>query len=101
MSTQTTPLVPREGWHVMHLFYQIDHSQWNCLSQEDKRAAKTNMTELVQEIRSTKDTHLLTFSIATPKADIGFMLLTPDPQIANAFEKPTRLTPGPKILNSF
>jgi chlorite dismutase len=99
MSTQTTPLIPREGWHVMHLFYQIDHSQWNCLSQEEKRAAKTNMTELVQEIRSTKDTHLLTFSIATPKADIGFMLLTPDLQIANAFEKRLSLSLGPDILN--
>ena len=98
MSTQSTPLIPREGWHVMHLFYQIDHSQWNCLSQEEKRAAKTNMTELVQEIRSTKDTHLLTFSIATPKADIGFMLLTPDLQVANAFEKRLSLSLGPDIL---
>ncbi|HBE23761.1 MAG TPA: heme-dependent peroxidase [Verrucomicrobiales bacterium] len=99
MSTQTTPLIPREGWHVMHLFYQIDHSQWNCHSQEEKRTAKTNLTELVQEIRSTKDTHLLTFSIATPKADIGFMLLTPDLQIANAFEKRLSLSLGPDILN--
>jgi peroxiredoxin len=99
MSTQTTPLIPREGWHVMHLFYQIDHSQWNCCSQEEKRTAKTNLTELVQEIRSTKDTHLLTFSIATPKADIGFMLLTPDLQVANAFEKRLSLSLGPDILN--
>lgn len=99
MSSDITPLIPREGWHVMHLFYQIDHSQWNCLSHEEQRAAKTNLTELVQEIRSTKDSHLLTFSIATPKADIGFMLLTPDLQVANQFEKRLSLSLGPDILN--
>lgn len=93
------PLVPREGWHVIHLFYQIDHAQWSILGDDEKRAAKTRLTELVQEIRATKDTHLLTFSIATPKADIGFMLLTPDLQVANAFEKQLTLSLGPEILS--
>jgi peroxiredoxin len=93
------PLVPREGWHVMHLFYQIDHAQWSILGDDEKRMAKTRLTELVQEIRATKDTHLLTFSIATPKADLGFMLLTPDLQVASAFEKQLTLSLGPEILS--
>ncbi|MBB5351763.1 chlorite dismutase [Haloferula luteola] len=93
-----TPLVPREGWHVMHLFYHVDHAQWAMLDDEDRRQAKTRLTELVQEIRSTDDTHLLVFSIATPKADLGFMLLTPDLQVANAFEKRLTLSLGPDIL---
>jgi len=97
--TNVSPLVPREGWHVMHLFYQIDHSQWSLLSDDEKRAAKTRLTELVQEIRATKDTHLLTFAIATPKADIGFMLLTPDLQVATGYEKQLTLSLGPEILS--
>lgn len=100
MSTsKIPPLVPREGWHVIHLFYQIDHAQWSLLSDEEKRAAKTRLTELVQEIRATKDTHLLTYAIATPKADLGFMLLTPDLQVACAFEKQLTLSLGPEILS--
>jgi chlorite dismutase len=99
MSDSTViPLVPREGWHVMHLFYQIDHAQWSLFSDEEQRQAKTRLTELVQEIRATPDTHLLIFAIATPKADLGFMLLTPDLQIANAFEKQLTLSLGPEIL---
>ncbi|BCX50305.1 heme-dependent peroxidase YwfI [Haloferula helveola] len=98
-STPVPSLVPREGWHVMHLFYQIDHAQWSLLDKEEQRAAKTKLAELVQEIRSTPDTHLLTFSIATPKADIGFMLLTPDLQVANAYEKQLTLSLGPEILS--
>ncbi len=97
-ASSVTPLVPREGWHVMHLFYQIDHAQWSLLDSEEKRAAKTRLSELVQEIRSTPDTHLLVFAVATPKADLGFMLLTPDLQVANAYEKQLTLSLGPEIL---
>lgn len=93
-----TPLVPREGWHVMHLFYQIDHAQWQLLDDEGRRAAKTKLTKLVQEIRATPDTHLLTFAIATPKADVGFMLLTPDLQVATTYEKQLTLSLGAEIL---
>ena len=93
-----TPLVPREGWHVMHLFYQIDHSQWSLFTDDEQRQAKTRLTELVQEIRATPDTQLLIFAVATPKADLGLMLLTPDLQNANAFEKQLTLSLGSEIL---
>jgi hydrogen peroxide-dependent heme synthase len=100
MSNQeVTPLVPREGWHVMHLFYHVDHAQWSLYGDDEKRQSKTRLTELVQEIRATPDTHLLIFSVATPKADLGFMLLTPDLQVANTFEKQLSLSLGPEILS--
>jgi peroxiredoxin len=96
--TDISPLIPGEGWHVMHLFYHIEHSQWDLYTKDEKRNAKTRLSELVQEIRSTPDTHLLIFSVATPKADIGFMLLTPDLHVANAYEKQLTLALGPDIL---
>ena len=98
MSEPAPPLVPREGWHVMHLFYHIDHGQWQMLNESEKREAKTGFTELVQEIRTTSDTQLLTFTVATPKADLGFMLLTPDLQLANTFEKRLTLSLGVEVL---
>jgi len=94
-----TPIVPREGWHVLHLFYHVDHAQWALYSDEEKRQAKTRLTGLVQEIRATPDTHLLSFSVVSPKADLGFMLLTPDLQVANACEKKLALSLGPEILS--
>jgi chlorite dismutase len=94
-----TPVVPREGWHVLHLFYHVDHAQWSLFSDEEQRQAKTRLTGLVQEIRATPDTHLLIFAVVSPKADLGFMLLTPDLQVANTFEKQLTLSLGPDILN--
>ncbi|MDE0825380.1 MAG: heme-dependent peroxidase [Akkermansiaceae bacterium] len=99
MSEPASPLVPTEGWHVLHLYYHVDHGQWSLLSSNEQRAAKTQLTELVQEIRTTPDTQLLAFSVATPKADFGFMLLTPDLQVANAFEKRLSLSLGPDVLS--
>ena len=92
------PVVPAEGWHVLHLFYRVEYGQWQLLSPDDQRAAKTNLTELVQEIRAADGTQLLAFSVVTPKADLGFMLLTPDLQTANGFEKRLSLSLGPDVL---
>ncbi|MDQ3622514.1 MAG: chlorite dismutase family protein, partial [Verrucomicrobiota bacterium] len=68
------------------------------LSPQEQRAAKTHLTELISEIRSTEGTQLLTFAMVSPKADLGFMLLTPDLHTANAFEKRLSLALGPDVL---
>lgn len=96
--TPDRDLSPAEGWHVIHLYYQVDHSQWSAYTREDQRNSKTALTELVQEIRSHDNTHLLTFGVVTPKADLGFMLLTPDLAQAMAFEKRLTLALGPDVL---
>ncbi len=92
------PLLPVEGLHVVHLYYTVDHGLWQTFSEEEHAAARTRFTELVQAIRSHPRTQLLTMSIVTPKADVGFMLLTPDLHDANRFEKQLTLALGPDIL---
>lgn len=89
---------PEEGWHVLHLYYQIDHGQWTLMSRDEQVEAKTNLTELIHEIRSFPHTQLLAFAVTTPKADIGFMLLTPDLVTATHFEKRLTLSLGADIL---
>jgi len=97
-SPESEKVIPREGWHVLHLFYHIEHSQWDLFSDEEKLEAKTSLAELVQEIRSVESTQLLTFSMVSPKADLGFMLLADDLHKANAFEKRLTRALGPGIL---
>lgn len=96
--SQAPSVRPEEGWHVLHLYYQIDHAQWFTLSRDEQLEAKTNLTELIQEIRSFPDTQLLAFAVTTPKADLGFMLLTPDLVAATHFEKRLSLSLGPDVL---
>lgn len=92
------PILPTEGRHVLHLFFRIDYGSWDLLDGTQKIEAKTALAELVQEIRATPDTQLLTFSVATPKADLGFMLITPDLHVADGFAKQLALALGPGVL---
>jgi len=90
--------MPAEGWHVLHLFYKVEHGAWALLAPDEKLAAKTQFTEVVQEIRALPQTQLLVFSMVSPKADLGFMLITPDLHVANAAEKRLTLAFGPEML---
>ena len=75
-----------------------EYGQWQLLSREEQNAAKTNLASLVQEVRATDSTQLLTLGIVTPKADIGFMLITPDLHNANGIEKRLSLSLGAEML---
>jgi peroxiredoxin len=94
----TDKLRPKEGWHVLHQFYRIDFGAWHLLSNEERLAAKTSFSALIQEIRAFPETQLLTLSMISSKADLGFMLLTEDLHTANAAEKKLGLTLGPDVL---
>ena len=95
------PVVPKEGLHVLHLFYKFEHGQWQLFSADEQRRAKTHLASLVQEIRATPSTQLLIFSMVSPKADLGFMLLTPDLHTANRFEKTQPCDMGADVAPRF
>jgi hydrogen peroxide-dependent heme synthase len=96
--TERPALRAKEGWHVLHLFYRVEFGQWQVLTPEERLAAKTKLSVLVQETRSIPSTQLLTFSIISPKADLGFMLLTDDLHTANSIEKKLTLSLGADVL---
>src|SRR5438067_12690940 len=98
MTDKNTALVPEEGWHCLHLFYRIEYGQWQLLNREEQNEAKTNLSSLVQEVRAMESTQLLTLSIVTPKADLGFMLITSDLQSGNMTEKRLSLSLGADVL---
>ena len=91
-------LVPEKGWHCLHLFYRIEFAQWQLFGPEEQRKAKVSLSSLVQEVRALGSTQLLTMSMVTPKADVGFMLITPDLQEANRIEKQLTLSLGADVL---
>lgn len=91
-------VIPVEGWHVLHLFYQLDHAQWNLFSNEEQIEHKTKFTSLIQEICETEDVQVLTFAVTTPKADLGVMLLCPDLILATSLEKRITLALGVDVL---
>src|SRR5437867_7585651 len=98
MMEKNTALIPEEGWHCLHLFYRVEYGQWQLLNREEQNVAKTNLASLVQEVRAMDSTQTLTLNMVTPKADIGFMLITPDLHDVNKIEKRLSLSLGADIL---
>ena len=98
MNENEAALIPEQGWHCVHLYYRIEQGQWQLLNAEEQRTAKVALSALVQEIRALESTQLLTLSIVTPKADLGFMLITPDLHAANRIEKQLSLALGADVL---
>jgi peroxiredoxin len=98
MNKDVTPLIPEQGWHCLHLFYRVEHGQWELLSADEQREAKVALSSLVQEIRALEKTQLLTLSMVKPQADVGFMLVTPDLHAANRIEKQLSLSLGADLL---
>src|SRR5437763_6137529 len=92
MADKNAPLIPEQGWHCLHLFYRIDFPQWQLLTSDEQRMAKIALSEIVQEIRATEKTQLLTLIVVTPKADLAFMLTTPVLATATFFEKRRNLS---------
>jgi chlorite dismutase len=80
------------------LYYEVEQGQWNLFSRDERNAAKTNLTQIVGEVRAMESTQLLTLSVVTPKADVGFVLITPDLQNANRIEKRLSLALGADVL---
>jgi len=99
MTDKNTALVPETGWHCLHLFYRIQYGQWQLLNRDEQNAAKTNLSSLVQEVRGMESTQLLTLGMVTPKADVSFMLITPDLDNANKIEKRLSLSLGADVLS--
>jgi peroxiredoxin len=86
-------------WSALHLFYRIEYGAWSLLSPEEQISAKTQMSELVQEIQANQQVHLQVFGMISPKADIGFILTGPDIHAVHEAEKRLSLALGPDILS--
>ncbi|RFC43707.1 MAG: chlorite dismutase [Verrucomicrobia bacterium] len=81
------PILPSEGLHVVHLFFRMEKVPWSFLEPEERQGRCDRLAGLVAEIQSLPRTQLLPFSMVSPKSDLGFMLLTPDLQVADQCAK--------------
>lgn len=94
-------ILPHEGLHVVHQFLSVNHAAWNALSEAQKESGRKALNDLVAEIQALPRTQLLAFSVVNPRADLGFMLMTPDLQAADAYSKRLKTCLGAGILDHF
>ncbi|MDH4470334.1 MAG: heme-dependent peroxidase [Verrucomicrobiae bacterium] len=92
------PILPTEGYHVLHLFLRVDHSVWDYFNQEEQEVRLRAFKKVIEEIQGIATTQLLSFSMVTPKADLGFMLITPDLDVLDQAAKKLEHSLGHGVL---
>jgi chlorite dismutase len=95
----TSPLQPKEGLGTLHLFYRVDRAAWNGLSAAECTAALTRLDQVVAEARQQPQTQVVTLAMFA-RADLGFMILTPDLRFLQQIEKRIAAALGPDVLHS-
>lgn len=91
------PLRPQEGLGALHLFYRVDLAAWRATSHEQQARALDHLEALVAMARQEPETQVIT-SAMFARADLGFMILTPDLHALNALEKKITSSLGPDVL---
>ncbi len=90
-------LQPQEGLGALHLFYRIDLAAWKSRSAQDRAAALSHLEDLVASARRQPQTQVITVSMFA-RADLGFMILTPDLHDLNTLEKNLTASLGTDVL---
>lgn len=100
-SSSTTPtapiLQPREGLSGLHLFYRVNLTAWDDIDPAEQAEALDDLEALIESARQQPQTQIVTLSMLA-RADLGFMILTPDFQFLNALEKKITASLGFDVL---
>lgn len=92
------PVLPSQGLHVLHLFFQFSRARWEAMDAIARGDARVAFVEEIARIRALPRTQLLAFSVVGARAQLGFMLLTPDLQEADQASRRLAQSLGPDTL---
>jgi hydrogen peroxide-dependent heme synthase len=71
-------LVPEQGWHCLHLFYQVDRARLGSISAEHRRQGRIDILSALQPGSPCAPSQLQCFAVPGHKADFGIVMAGPD-----------------------
>ena len=77
-------LIPVQGWHCSHYFYQWDRKELASIDPNSIEQAKQEFLDVVNDVNE-RPQRMQLFIISGHKADIGLIMMDPNPlQIGRA-----------------
>ena len=80
-------LTPDEGWHCSHLYYSLDRAALAALSDDQRRAACEQAMKCLDPSRDGAPQRLQTSVVSGHKADLGLMIMDPDPLVIDGLHQ--------------
>jgi peroxiredoxin len=71
-------LVPPQGWHCLHLFYQVDRARLGLISTEQRQRGLDDLRRVLQAKPPGAPEQIQCFAVPGHKADFGIVMAGPD-----------------------
>src|SRR5262245_8911673 len=72
-------LEPAEGWHCSHFYYRFDRGVLSKLTSDERRAGREQVVAILDPAGEGAPQRLQTSVVSGQKADLGLMLMDPNP----------------------
>ncbi len=69
----------KEGWHCLHIYYKINQSALQSVLPEDRAFGRAEVIEILNPSAEHAPARMLTSVVSGHRADLGLMLMDPDP----------------------
>jgi peroxiredoxin len=79
-----------EGWHCLHLFYRVDQRELNRLDESARARGRDEVIRLLDPDRAGAPQRLQCSLVSGQKADLGLMMLDPDPLLIDSVQQSIR-----------
>jgi peroxiredoxin len=81
-----------DGWHCLHLYYRVDQAALNLLDESTLAAGREELAAILDPAGEGAPTRLQTSIVSGHKADLGLMIMDPDPLVIDTI--PQRIRAG-------
>ena len=87
-----------EGWHCLHIYYQVDAAALAGLDQDTRARARDELTAALDPDAPGGPQRLQVSVISGHRADLGLMILDPDPLVIDRVKHAVRSTSFGSVL---
>lgn len=79
-----------EGWHCLHIFYRVDQQALNETVEQRRTQGREELAQIFDPTREGAPQRLQTSVITGHKADLGLMIMDPDPLVVDGVRQAIR-----------
>jgi chlorite dismutase len=87
-----------EGWHSLHIYYKVQPAAWEALTTSQRLLGRRRVIELLDPSGPHAPERLQVSVVSGHRADLGLLLMDPDPLKIDALTQELRASPLGTVL---
>lgn len=88
-----------DGWHCLHVYYDVNPAALAALPAHQRQAGAEEVAEILNPERPGAPTRLQAFAVSGHRADLGVVMLDPDPLVLDGVHQAIRRSNLASVLD--